>query len=276
MFPVFAFIAVVALVPPFIRLAPVLKLVDAPDGPQGRKRHDGVIPLIGGLIVFPVFIAVSVFAGYGVSAYWPLYTAIAMLLVLGAVDDKRHVRPAIKFFVQCLAAALVVVAGEAQLYQLGDMFGLGKIGLEFMALPFSWIAVVLLINAVNLMDGLDGLAAGYGAIALGWIAFGFFSAGDSVAALHIGIVIGALAGFLVYNMRHPLRRKACVFLGDAGSLSLGLTLAWFAIDVTKEPRAALVPISVAWILALPIFDICAQFYRRVRLGKHPFAPDRGH
>src|SRR5690606_15367016 len=92
----------------------------------------------------------------------------------------------------------------------------------------------------------------------------------------LGPFMGALAGFLVYNLRTPLRKQAAVFMGDAGSMALGLVVAWFAMSLAQEPHVVFAPISVAWILALPIIDICAQFNRRVREGRHPFSPDRGH
>ena len=92
--------------------------------------------------------------------------------------------------------------------------------------------------------------------------------------------MGAVAGFLVYNMRHPYRARATVFLGDAGSMGLGLALSCLCIALAYQKHQMTPPIlpliSVAWILALPIIDTCAQFYRRVREGKHPFTPDRGH
>jgi UDP-GlcNAc:undecaprenyl-phosphate GlcNAc-1-phosphate transferase len=89
--------------------------------------------------------------------------------------------------------------------------------------------------------------------------------------------MAALAGFLVYNMRNPWRRKASVFMGDAGSLALGLSLAWFAMHLGKIGGGAAVhPISVAWVLALPIMDTCAQFARRVSQGRHPFDADHHH
>lgn len=275
--PIITFASVVILIPLAIRLAPLLKLVDAPDGPDGRKQHEGDIPLIGGLIIFPVFIVCAILAGFSVEGHWPLYAGIAVLLATGAVDDKFQIHPWVKFFMQFVAAALVIIPGGARIYQLGDLFGLGAFGLDFMWLPFSFAAVVLLINAVNLMDGLDGLSSGYCAVALSWIAAGFYMAGDTADFRLVSLLIAAIVGFLVYNMRHPFRRKASLFLGDAGSLSLGLCLAWFAIHVGKDPNAsALAPISVAWVLAIPIFDTCAQFYRRARLGRHPFSPDRGH
>ena len=268
-----AFAAAGLLIPVFLRFAPALKLVDQPGG---RKVHEGAVPLIGGLVIFPVFIIGALLAGYPLATHGPFFAAIVLLLVTGAVDDRAHIRPAIKFAMQWLAAGLVVLAGDAQLYQLGDMFGLGRIGLGFMSIPFSVVAVVLLINAVNLMDGLDGLAAGFSFVALGWIAAAFAMNGDAGGVLIVGLLMAAIAGFLVHNMRSPILKRARVFLGDAGSMCLGLSLGWFAIHAANGAFPALEPISVAWVLAIPIMDTCAQFYRRMREGKHPFSPDRGH
>ncbi|MFK7839839.1 MAG: MraY family glycosyltransferase [Bdellovibrionales bacterium] len=276
-FSLIAFVCVVVLIPLAIKFAPILKLVDAPDGPDGRKQHEGQIPLIGGLIIFPVFIGVAIAAGYSISDYWPLYGAIFMLLVTGAVDDKIHLHSMVKFFVQFCAAALIILPGGAQVFQLGDLFGLGHMGLDIMSLPFSFAAVVLLINAVNLMDGLDGLSAGYCAVAMSWLGLGFYHGGYQAEFLMVGLLVSCMVGFLVFNMRTPFRAKASLFLGDAGSLCLGVCLAWFALHAGKDyMNPAVEPIGVAWVLAIPIMDTCAQFYRRVRNGRHPFSPDRGH
>jgi UDP-GlcNAc:undecaprenyl-phosphate GlcNAc-1-phosphate transferase len=134
----------------------------------------------------------------------------------------------------------------------------------------------LLINAINLIDGLDGLAGGKSFIALFWMFIPAAMTGIAYPALSIAILMGALAAFLVYNMRNPLRRKANVFLGDAGSMALGLSLAWFGMRLGWGLHPVITPISVAWILALPIMDTCAQFARRVAQGRHPFSADRNH
>lgn len=272
--PLMALLAVIVLMVPMIRLAPFLKLMDEPGG---RKQHEGAIPLIGGLVIFPVFIAFAMLAGFSYLQYWPLYVGLFVLLVLGVVDDHKHLHPWFKFGVQCAVAVLLVIWGDAQILTLGNLFGFGEFRLGFMAVPFSLAAVVLLINAVNLMDGLDGLAAGYVSVAIGWIAFGYWQAGDVDGLGMALLLIAAIGGFLCYNMRSPFRKRARVFLGDAGSTCLGFALAWFAIHAAKDvPAPALEPMSVAWILAIPIMDTCAQFYRRVRAGLHPFSPDRGH
>lgn len=264
-----SFIAVAVLIPLARKIAKRAGLVDRPGG---RKDHVGAVPLVGGLVIVPVFIAVSTLMGLSFFASWPLYVALILLLVTGVLDDRYHLRAGIKFGVQGLAALLVVLPGGAVIHQLGNLFGLGDFGLGFMAIPFSLACVMLVINAINLMDGLDGLAGGASFVILACFAL----AGWSIHTLQILIVLGALAGFLIYNMRSPLRRKAAVFLGDAGSLCLGLLIAWFAIKLSDQNARMIEPMGVAWVLALPIWDECAQFYRRVREGRHPFSPDRGH
>lgn len=248
------------------------------DRPGGRKQHDGAIPLVGGLILVPSFMiccGVYFLAVLGTipTPMLALFAAMGLLLVVGAVDDARGMSPWVKFGAQFLAAFITVYWGQAQLFQLGNLFNLGDVGLDFMSLPFSIIAVVLLVNAVNLMDGLDGLAGGCVFVMLGALAIAF---SGSAMVLPLFVLLAALCGFLFYNLRTPLHKRASVFLGDAGSLSLGLALAFFAIHAGKFTVIHFQPISVAWILALPIYDTCAQFNRRVREGRHPFSPDRGH
>lgn len=245
------------------------------DKPGGRKKHDGDIPPVGGLVVFPVFMLLGLFLDLGKDVYIAFYAALALLLIVGAIDDRAHVAASIRFITQFIAALLIVVVGGAKLSHLGDVFGTGTFWLGFMALPFSVIAVVLLINAINLMDGLDGLAGGKGFIALFWLVICCVAQDSQTAGLMV-VLMGTLFGFLVYNIRHPFRERASVFLGDAGSLALGLSLAWFSIYLGRGQSPIVAPMTVAWILALPIFDICGQFARRLKEGRHPFDADHDH
>lgn len=272
--PLLAFLAVFVLVP-FARI--LAFKAGFVDNPGGRKQHEGAVPLVGGLVIFPVFMVAGFLSGFDLALYWPLFAALALLLVTGAIDDRSHLTPWVKFFLQFCAAGLIVVPGHALIGNLGNIFSLGTLYLGFMALPFSVVAVVLLINAINLMDGLDGLAAGKSFVALAWLMLACAISGNWPPFFEIAILMGALAGFLIYNMRHPFRSKASIFLGDAGSMCLGLMLGWFAIGLAAgETDRTVEPIAVAWVLALPIMDACGQFYRRVRAGRHPFSPDRGH
>lgn len=246
------------------------------DKPGGRKKHDDVVPPIGGLIVFPVFMLFAAFFNVDWSVYGPFFLALILLLVTGGLDDWKGVPAWTKFGVQFVVAFLVVIPGQAQIIMMGDLFGFGRFGLNFMAIPFSVVAVVLLINAVNLMDGLDGLAGGKGFIVLFWLTVACFAAGAHAPLFLIVILMGTLGGFLLYNLRHPLQEKATVFLGDSGSMALGLSLAWFAINLAKDFDPVIRPMTVAWLLALPIYDICGQFARRVSQGRHPFDADHDH
>lgn len=275
--PAFLILVAFCAVAGFIPLARLAALrVGLTDKPGGRKTHDDEIPLVGGLVIFPVYMVVGHFAGMDFASYWPLYLSLCLILVTGALDDMYHVGAWVRFFVQIVAATVIVIVGDARLYHLGDLFGFGNLGLGFMSIPFSIIAVTLFVNAINLMDGLDGLAAGKSAIVLGWLMLSCAIVGAWAPFFHMAILMACLIGFLFYNMRHPFRSKASIFLGDAGSLGLGLVLAWYCIGLAHEPDPIVVPIMIAWIIALPVIDACGQFYRRVKEGKHPFEPDRGH
>ncbi len=267
-------IAVVALIPLARMVALKIGLVDQPD--DERKHHETPVPPIGGLVILPVFMVAVLLMGGEINTFGVLFIGLIILLAMGAIDDLRPLHHWLKFGVQIFVAALVVVFGGARIYTLGDMFGLGEIQLGWMSIPFSIAAVALLVNSINLMDGLDGLAAGKSFVVLGWLVLACFIGNEEYASAYMLPLLGALAGFLFYNMRHPMRDKASVFLGDAGSLGLGLVLAWFCVTLTQEEEPVIVPISIAWIVALPVIDACGQFYRRVKEGRHPFSADRGH
>ena len=271
--PLIAFVAVLLIIPTARELAVAFQLTDKPGG---RKNHLDEVPLVGGLVIFPVFMICAMFAGFNFEAYWPLFAALSLILITGAIDDRFHVNAWIRFFIQFVAASLIVIYGDAKLLHLGNLFGFGNLRLNWMSVPFSIVAVVLFVNAINLMDGLDGLAAGTCAVVLGWLMLACAIAGQWPPFFAMAILMACILGFLFYNMRHPFRSKASIFLGDAGSLSLGLVLAWYCIGLARGPDPVVIPITIAWIIALPIIDACGQFFRRVKEGRHPFDADRGH
>lgn len=272
-----AFIMTLLFVPPACRMAIRARLVDKPGG---RKRHDGETPLVGGLVIFSVFIFCAfVFLTLAASLSAPFlwfFGALAVLVIVGATDDKRHVSAWARFGVQFVVAFVIVLLAGAQLRHLGDLFGVGLFWLGFMAVPFSVIAAVLLINAINLIDGVDGLCAGNSFIVCGWMMAWCYAGGAWLYLALLLFLMATLAGFLVYNMRTKWRGKAALFLGDAGSLGLGLVIAWFAMVLGGGQAPVMEPMAVAWMLAWPIFDICGQFARRMSEGRHPFDPDHDH
>tara|TARA_R110002095_G_scaffold195468_4_gene174077 strand:+ start:928 stop:2046 length:1119 start_codon:yes stop_codon:yes gene_type:complete len=272
--PTIAFLLVILLIMPFRKLA---RLTGVVDKPGGRKQHDKEIPPVGGIIIFSTFMVLGLaFGSVNLEKYWALYSGLIILLVSGALDDQFHIPAKIKMVFHIIAAVLIAFWGNVQAAYLGDLFGYGVIWTGFMSYPFTIIATVLLINAMNLMDGMDGLVGGVSCVIFGWFMVAALSAGWFGYAHVLALLLACIAGFLVFNMRNPWRRRASLFLGDAGSMSIGLTIAWFAVLLARGPDTPLEPIAVAWIIGFPIFDTCAQFYRRVREGKHPFSPDRGH
>lgn len=274
----FLFTAALLLVGLFVPYACRLAhRIDFLDRPGGRKKHEDEIPPVGGLVIFPVFMLLVALSGKADSSFWAFSVAILLLIAVGALDDRFALLARYKFVTQFIAAFIVVLAGDVRVWGFGDIFGFGPLWMGWMAVPFTVVAIVLLINAINLMDGLDGLAGGLGLVACSWLLVCALAAGDVEHAVLLVTMMGALVGFLWHNMRHPWRAQARIFLGDAGSLALGLTLAWLAIDMAGHPdRATAWPMTVAWLLALPIMDTCSQFARRVSQGRHPFDPDHNH
>ena len=271
---IIAFVLVVLLVLPLRKLARLSGIVD---NPGGRKRHKKAIPPIGGIIIFSVFMLWGVFSGVvDLHKYWALYVGLIILLMAGALDDQFYVPAKVKLTLQLVAAGIIAFGGNVQAAYLGNLFGFGVVWTGFMSYPFTLIAIVLLINAMNLMDGIDGLVGGISTVFFTIFMLASIGAGSYEQAQVLGLLIAVILGFLVFNMRNPWRRKASLFLGDAGSMSLGLAIAWFSVHLARGPHTPLEPIVVAWIIGFPIFDTCAQFYRRIRNGQDPFSPDRGH
>jgi len=244
--------------------------------PGPRRNHEGAVPVVGGLAMGIAFLAVYAFGGRN-SGFSPLLAlAVAVTLAGGVLDDRHEVGSLSKFGFQVAAAAILVADDGVLLTHLGqlmspDLFTLGR-----WAAPLTVFGLVGVMNAVNMADGLDGLAGSLALVAC--VAFGFAAsrAGHAAEFAAICITAGAVAAFLYFNARSPWRRQAAVFMGDTGSLLLGLLLGWFAVRLAMAERPALAPISAVWILALPIGDAVTLLVRRALRGQSPFHADRMH
>lgn len=246
------------------------------DIPGGRKQHQGIIPLTGGLGVFTGFLLVQPLLSVPVGELLPLYVGLVALVACGVIDDARDMRSTVKLGIQLAVAALMVLWGGRELVYLGSFPLVGEVSLGWLAVPVSIVAVAGLINAINMMDGVDGLAGGSALSVLAWLAV--VAALQSQLTLFAVIVtLGAsLAGFLLFNMRHPWRSKASVFMGDAGSMALGFAIAWFIVELSQRPGALVSPVAYGWLVALPVMDTLSLMVRRVRKGRSPFSADRDH
>ncbi|HEX2031056.1 MAG TPA: MraY family glycosyltransferase [Actinomycetota bacterium] len=264
------------------------------DRPSDRKVHPKPTPTLGGLALW-----LAVLAGLGVAALLPAFRELfrtsseplgaalagTVVVVLGVYDDVRGLSVPAKVAGQILAAGLLILAGVQLFYFWFP--GLGVLSLSAdLAVPLTLLWVLAMVNAVNLIDGLDGLAAGVVAIAAGAFFAYSFQTGDvpfgepSPASLLCVVVAGASLGFLPHNF-FPAR----VFMGDSGSMLLGVLLAAATIsgvgrtvDPSISNLAALaIPVVIPLlVLAIPFTDVVLAIVRRIRRGRPVTRPDKEH
>lgn len=246
------------------------------DKPGGRKKHDNPVPPIGGLIIVPAFGIFTWAAGLQEIVPLPLLAGLFILLLMGAIDDAFSIKALVKFFIMVWTCCFVVVFGQARIVEVGNLFGFGIVELGIMTEAFSVMSIVLLMNAINMIDGADGLAGGFCALVVTAMLIVCAMAGQMVPFWALAILLAALLAFLAFNMRYPGHKRASVFLGDSGSLCMGLLLGWFCIKLTQGASAPLEPATVIWIIALPVMDAFALFLARSLRGLHPFNADRRH
>ena len=257
------------------QVAVPLGLVDMPDF---RKRHDGVVPLCGGIAIF----VASAVAGLG---FPPGFQVPGNLWVgLDTSASHRHRRR------QMAPAALAATArrdgrrvhpgGLASSSPLISMLA-WLLPPEFIswAQPLIALAVVVFVvgamNAVNMMDGIDGLAGAGVAAALCWLALISSHEGRADLALHALVLLSATVAFLAFNMRHRWRSRASVFMGEAGSITLGGAVAYFMVSLSSGEDGVAFPILL-WVLIVPITDTLSLLVRRLRAHRNPLSPDRWH
>lgn len=251
------------------RLAGPLGLLDHP---SERKHHVGRVPLVGGLAIFIGVIAGAFTYGkFQLFSYILLATA-GVLVVLGALDDRFDLSVRARLLVQTIVILAVIGTTGVYIHTLGHIFGY-QLELGWVGIPLTVIAVIGLLNAFNMMDGIDGLAGSLALVSIGAISLFAGSSALYSAKMLMALLTAAALPYLAANLGF-LGRK--IFLGDAGSMVIGYLLAWTLIRLSQTPGTHLSPVDVLWCVALPVLDTVAVMYRRLRQGKSPFKPDRGH
>jgi UDP-GlcNAc:undecaprenyl-phosphate GlcNAc-1-phosphate transferase len=255
-----------ALVPLLARIAPTVGLVDNPDS---RKIHQGAIPRIGGIaIIVGMFVPVLLWVPPHTEVQGYLASAV-LLAVFGILDDRHDLDFRIKFSSQIAAALIVVIYGGVEIHHFPF---LPEDSLpQWLSIPVTVLALVAITNAINLSDGLDGLAGGTSLLVAGFLGLLAFQAGDNVAVMLALAIAGGTIGFLRFNT-HP----AWVFMGDCGSQFLGFSTGVLAIMVTQQSNPVLSPMLPLLFFGLPILDTAWVMARRISNGRSPFSPDRGH
>jgi UDP-GlcNAc:undecaprenyl-phosphate GlcNAc-1-phosphate transferase len=266
----FVFVAIPLLQPLAVRFG----LVDLP---EGRKQHAASTPVHGGLCILAgMVVTAAIFNDISSSATTAFYLAGGMLLFVGVADDLKDLNWKFRIGTQVLAALAMMYLGGVSVQQLSDVVGIKNFELGWLAVPVTVFVVVGMINALNMADGIDGLAGTQALVSVFLFCCFALYAGNVLAAERLLAIVGALAGFLVWNLRRPGMPRAEVFLGDAGSTLLGFIIAWTAVRLSQNPLHPVSPVLGPWTIALPLVDCCSLILRRLRQGRSPFAGDRDH
>jgi len=271
-----AMLVAILTTPIVIRIARAMRIVDVPDA---RKVHASAIPRLGGASIVFAMLAMTlpVLALDNVigQAFRQDQTQIIVLLAgslfmfaVGLIDDIKNLRGRIKLVAQSLAALAVCSVGVR--IEAFAIEGVGAVSLGWLSWPVTLLWIVGITNALNFIDGLDGLAAGISVIACGVLAAFAFSVGQPVMAILMLAALGSLLGFLFLNF-NPAR----IFMGDCGSLFLGFLIASASVRASAK-SASLVGLALPFlVLGIPILDTMLSFLRRME-RRSLFSPDRQH
>lgn len=280
------------IIPKILLISHKRRLFDLPDS---RKLHTVPIPRLGGISFFPV-ILISICFIMGLRYYtgYPLenllasevlceflfFTAGCMVLYLvGVTDDLIGVGYRYKFLVQLMAAWLLTWSGE-WLNTLDGLFGIYGLP-AYIGIPITLFVVVYIINAINLIDGIDGLASGLCCIALAVLGSMCVVQGEYIFALLAFATSGVIVPFWFYNVFGNTQRGHKLFMGDAGSLTLGYIISLLVIHLSRVDLHKGVEDQSNLVLAfstliVPLFDVVRVVMHRLREGKNPFLPDKNH
>ncbi len=265
----FAFLAIKLFKP----LAVDVGLVDKPNA---RKHHEGQIPLIGGISIFAAVLAASLLWLPDTLELRMYLIASAMMVFIGALDDKYDLKVRIRIVGQIIIASLMIYGVGGYISNLGDLFAFGDIELGPIGIVFTYFAIIVVINAYNMVDGIDGLVGSLSLNTFTAIALLFLMSGNTNYLSYPLILATATLPYLMFNLGFLQKQTKKIFMGDAGSMFIGLSVIWLLSMGTQGENASFRPVTALWICAVPLMDMLAIVMRRYRKGKSPFKPDRDH
>lgn len=279
-----AFFIVLFGMPTVIKVARQKGLMDVPEDP--RKIHVRAVPTVGGIMIFAALLVNAFFwlaVGPAPSTETfqsgsALAACTVVIFFMGLKDDIVGLAPAKKLLVHLAVGFILVAVGGFKIETFGGLFGVGELP-EGLSLAFSMFVYIVIVNALNLIDGVDGLVGGYAVIAMSAFALWFLQTGQTPFAVIALSLAGAMTGFLVFN-----HAPARIFLGDSGSLLVGLVCYALATQLINTPMSEVpeawngisMPVLAMAILAYPLMDTLRVFCLRAARGISPFSPDRNH
>ncbi|HDN9014690.1 UDP-N-acetylglucosamine--undecaprenyl-phosphate N-acetylglucosaminephosphotransferase [Aeromonas salmonicida] len=268
-FFVFAFIFLFL----FRKLAKKIHLVDKPNE---RKKHDGEVPLVGGISIY-LTLMIALWFKPELLLYSDIYVLCSsVLLIIGIIDDKYDVDFRIRLVVQILISCTMIFGAGLSLKSLGGLV----FGHEVVLGPLGYIvtvfAVLGAINAFNMVDGIDGLLGGLTLVTFGGLAYLNYIDQQLLLARFCVLMMIVVIPYISLNIGFPFGVRRKVFMGDAGSMLIGFTVIWTLLQGTQGPKAQMYPVTALWLIAIPLIDMVAIMIRRIRKGHSPFKPDREH
>lgn len=251
------------------------KRIGLVDKPNYRKRHQGLIPLVGGISVYAGLCFAFLIAEQPI-AHGKLYLACAGILVfVGALDDRFDISVKIRALVQALVGIVMMIFAGLYLRSFGHVLGNWEMQLGPLGYLVTLFAVWAAINAFNMVDGIDGLLGGLSCVSFGALGILLYLSGHAELAFWCFAMIAAIVPYILLNFG-ILGRRYKVFMGDAGSTLIGFTTIWLLVKSSQGDVPSITPVTALWIIAIPLMDMVAIMYRRLRKGMSPFSPDRQH
>jgi len=259
----------------YLVLLPISRKLGLVDTPRGRKTHMFATPLVGGI---GVFITINFFNFLFVEDFDQVFFISSLIIFLtGLIDDFKDLKVYLRVALQVFSIVLLIIGNNLLINDFGTLFFIDKDIASNFGLFFSLFAIIGLVNAFNLVDGIDGLAASMALITIASLLFLVLYSGQLI---HFDIMIFSLLSLLVFLFFNLgiFGKNSKIFLGDAGSLYIGLLIAFLLVSISQSSLEVRIlnPVTTLWIVAIPIFDTIAIMIRRILKGQSPFLPDRRH
>lgn len=259
-----------------VAMRPVAEKIGLVDKPNYRKRHQGAIPLLGGVSLFMGNLCFYIFQWDQMRLPWLYLFSLTVLLIIGLLDDRFDLSAALRAVIQAGLSVAMIYFGKLSLDNLGQIIGPFQVTLGGVGFVITVLATIAVINAFNMIDGIDGLLGGLSSV--GFAAMGILLIMDNQWDLAVWCfaLIVALIPYSMFNLCIPFGKQYKIFMGDSGSTLIGFTMIWILLLSTQGHGHPMNPVTALWIIAIPLIDMIAVIYRRVRKGKSPFKPDRLH
>lgn len=277
--PVMSFLAVMWI---YFKILKLAKMKDLVDNPNARKLQKLPVPVLGGLAVF-FGVAFGTLVSSTMTNLWalvPVFTAMVIMMYVGWMDDILSLSAKTRLGVEIVVILLLCLGTDGWVDSLHGLWGIGQFSL-FIAVPLTLFAGVGIINAINMIDGVNGLSSGICMCCSSIFGFALLQSGDVADAMLAFSMTAALIPFWLHNV---FGRTSKMFIGDSGTMVLGVLMAWFVIQIlrhdtviwwTEIKEVSLVAFCLA-VLAVPVADTIRVMIGRIRKGKSPFSPDKTH